>query len=346
MKVVWCTGSSLDLRRPQPVWMQGVSSSLFVGGLGSFVFLSPETGGVVSELAEPGTQPGCDLFPWTQARLLSNRRRGLHEVYAVSVRGELGAFVDVKCERIPKEARPPTVKSTCPSAGWAWILWTTSMPDYTIVGQHLACIDDTGVARWEQTRSSDWISYVAGLSDGRSLVASSANRRVELLSAAGESLDVAALPAPAGRLGCKENGMLFFARCRDVGLVVGTITPLANVRPFPDPDLRWGFAAVRGDQLYVMATGWVAALNEDLTCRFKTPCQLRDEDNQIQSPPCFLGDRMYVGSNNGSLWCYDCRTGELLDRLEFPRLIPESPATDGEHIFVGCGDGKVYCVQP
>ncbi len=45
------------------------------------------------------------------------------------------------------------------------------------------------------------------------------------------------------------------------------------------------------------------------------------------------------------MWCLDATTGTVVWQLDLPKLSAGRPATDGERVFFGCGDGAGWCVD-
>lgn len=71
--------------------------------------------------------------------------------------------------------------------------------------------------------------------------------------------------------------------------------------------------------------------------------------------PALADGRLYIGIGNGTmtedrepnvgaLLCLDAGTGQELWRVNVPGSILGKPAIDGEHVYFGCRNGKVYCV--
>jgi PQQ-like domain len=58
--------------------------------------------------------------------------------------------------------------------------------------------------------------------------------------------------------------------------------------------------------------------------------------------PVVAAGRVYVGSNNGSVYALNAATGAILWRGATGASIPRSPAVAGDRVFVGSDDGKVY----
>ncbi|KQS51703.1 MULTISPECIES: outer membrane protein assembly factor BamB family protein [unclassified Sphingomonas] len=63
--------------------------------------------------------------------------------------------------------------------------------------------------------------------------------------------------------------------------------------------------------------------------------QLARRSKGLWSTPLVLGDRVYIGSYEGTLSCLDIQDGETVWTFDDADWIGSSPATDGERIFVG-----------
>ncbi len=100
------------------------------------------------------------------------------------------------------------------------------------------------------------------------------------------------------------------------------------------------------NRLYLFSDGVIHCLTLDAKeLIFRADCSIPDSSNNIQVPPCFLGDYIFVRCSNCYLWVFHNQTGELVDKIEFPDYLPKTPITDGERLYFGGDDGYVYCYE-
>ena len=62
----------------------------------------------------------------------------------------------------------------------------------------------------------------------------------------------------------------------------------------------------------------------------------------ISSPSVILGSRVFIGSDDGYLYCLDYNSGSVLWMNATGGKIQSSPAFADNKVFVGSNDGKVY----
>jgi outer membrane protein assembly factor BamB len=65
---------------------------------------------------------------------------------------------------------------------------------------------------------------------------------------------------------------------------------------------------------------------------------------RVESSPAIAGTRIYVGSNDGTLYVLDLATGKKLWEFTAGAPISASPAIGGGRLVVGDQDGKLYCL--
>lgn len=65
----------------------------------------------------------------------------------------------------------------------------------------------------------------------------------------------------------------------------------------------------------------------------------------VHSSPAVEGGRVYVGSNDGEVYCLDAGNGSLIWRFETGSTVHSSPAVAEGMVFVGSYDGNVYCLD-
>jgi outer membrane protein assembly factor BamB len=69
-------------------------------------------------------------------------------------------------------------------------------------------------------------------------------------------------------------------------------------------------------------------------------------DALFDSSPCLVGDRFYCGSVGGFVYGADARTGEITWRFRPTGAnIFSTPASDGEYLYVGGMDGRMYVLS-
>jgi outer membrane protein assembly factor BamB len=64
---------------------------------------------------------------------------------------------------------------------------------------------------------------------------------------------------------------------------------------------------------------------------------------RVESSPAIAGTRVYVGSNDGTLYVLDLATGKKLWEFTAGAPISASPAIGGGRLVIGDQDGKLYC---
>jgi len=63
----------------------------------------------------------------------------------------------------------------------------------------------------------------------------------------------------------------------------------------------------------------------------------------VLSSPALAGGRVFVGSQDGWVYCLDADDGDLIWSYPTGGWVFSSPAVAGERVFVGSDDHKVYC---
>jgi eukaryotic-like serine/threonine-protein kinase len=66
----------------------------------------------------------------------------------------------------------------------------------------------------------------------------------------------------------------------------------------------------------------------------------------IWSSPVIDGNRVYIGSHEGLLYCLDLKTGIKISSFQADGIIFSSPVISGEFLYFGCDDGYVYALKP
>jgi outer membrane protein assembly factor BamB len=98
--------------------------------------------------------------------------------------------------------------------------------------------------------------------------------------------------------------------------------------PVVDGDVYVGY----GDDAIGSGSGYVAAIADDGTERW------RAEIGSVYEPPGLDGDRLYVGSDDGAVYCFDASTGEAIWQHDFESR-PEGPSNPS---VAAVADGLVY----
>jgi outer membrane protein assembly factor BamB len=70
-----------------------------------------------------------------------------------------------------------------------------------------------------------------------------------------------------------------------------------------------------------------------------------DPGNAVLTSPAVSGNRIFIGSDTGVLFCYDTSTGSLLWSNSVGSAIQSSPAVADGVVYFGCHDGKLYAVD-
>ncbi len=66
----------------------------------------------------------------------------------------------------------------------------------------------------------------------------------------------------------------------------------------------------------------------------------------VWSSPCIDGNRVYIGSGRGLLYCLDLKTGRRLDSFQAGEAIFSSPVISGKMLYIGTDDGFMYALKP
>ena len=67
-------------------------------------------------------------------------------------------------------------------------------------------------------------------------------------------------------------------------------------------------------------------------------------DEQGGSSPLLVGGRMYIGSDDGNLYCLDMETGAIVWNYTTGGYVYSSPSLYNDSIYFGSCDGYVYCI--
>lgn len=68
-------------------------------------------------------------------------------------------------------------------------------------------------------------------------------------------------------------------------------------------------------------------------------------DDTVISKPAVSSGRVYIGSNDNSLYAIDARSGERLGSYEIRGAVGSSPAVVNRIVYVGSNDGKIYALD-
>ncbi len=64
-----------------------------------------------------------------------------------------------------------------------------------------------------------------------------------------------------------------------------------------------------------------------------------------QSGPAIKGDNLYVGCNDGKLYCFDLKTADVKWTTDLKREIISTPQIMNDKIYIGSMDKKYYCIN-
>ena len=70
-----------------------------------------------------------------------------------------------------------------------------------------------------------------------------------------------------------------------------------------------------------------------------------DQFASVYSSPAIANSRVYVGSDNGYLYCLNANTGELIWKYGTNGEIRSSPAVAKNRVYVGSYDDYIYCLN-
>jgi outer membrane protein assembly factor BamB len=111
----------------------------------------------------------------------------------------------------------------------------------------------------------------------------------------------------------------------------------SKVRPLPiDPDATWPI--FRGDAALTGVANASLQLPLDRYWRFRT-------EGPVQSSPVIADGRVYVGSDDGTLFCVDAARGQELWRYTTQDVVEAPPLVVDDAVVVGSHDGSVYCLD-
>lgn len=65
----------------------------------------------------------------------------------------------------------------------------------------------------------------------------------------------------------------------------------------------------------------------------------------VDSSPVLVGDRLCMGCHDGNLYVIETGQGQIVDRAPLAQKIYSSPAFSEGRIYIGADDGKLYCLQ-
>jgi outer membrane protein assembly factor BamB len=65
--------------------------------------------------------------------------------------------------------------------------------------------------------------------------------------------------------------------------------------------------------------------------------------SRVESSPAVVGDRVYVGSNDGRFYVLNVATGAKVWEFNAGGPLSASPAVAEGRIVIGTQDGKLYC---
>jgi len=68
--------------------------------------------------------------------------------------------------------------------------------------------------------------------------------------------------------------------------------------------------------------------------------------NVVWSSPVLCGDKVYVGSHEGQLYCLDLKTGEKISSFKAGDIIFSSPVIADNLLYFGSDDGYLYALRP
>ncbi|MCS7167630.1 MAG: PQQ-binding-like beta-propeller repeat protein [Gemmatales bacterium] len=88
-------------------------------------------------------------------------------------------------------------------------------------------------------------------------------------------------------------------------------------------------------------------LEPPLRLRWRFPAREKPKprDDGFVGNPCVTNGRLYIGNNNGQLYCLDPRTGQLQWTFQCQSYVECTPAARDNRIVFGSFDGNVYCVD-
>lgn len=69
-----------------------------------------------------------------------------------------------------------------------------------------------------------------------------------------------------------------------------------------------------------------------------------DTHNNGESSPAVVAGKVYIGSDDGALYCLDGAVGTLVWKYQTGGPIPSSPAVVGDKVYFGSSDDNVYCI--
>ena len=70
-----------------------------------------------------------------------------------------------------------------------------------------------------------------------------------------------------------------------------------------------------------------------------------DTGNLVQSSPCVDDERVYIGSGDGNIYCLNAAVGQKVWEFTTGTYVSSSPVVVGDYVYVGSNDKKVYCID-
>ena len=65
----------------------------------------------------------------------------------------------------------------------------------------------------------------------------------------------------------------------------------------------------------------------------------------IWSSPAIYNDRIYLGSNDYIIYCFDYLTGDIIWTFTTTNEIHSSPTIAYGNLYLGTNDGVLYCID-
>jgi outer membrane protein assembly factor BamB len=67
-------------------------------------------------------------------------------------------------------------------------------------------------------------------------------------------------------------------------------------------------------------------------------------ENYVMSSPAVCDSRVFIGSDDGNVYCLDAADGSLMWKYWTENYVKSSPAVCDSRVFIGSDDGNVYCL--
>jgi len=126
-------------------------------------------------------------------------------------------------------------------------------------------------------------------------------------------------------------------------------------REFMDFRMQWPYAPDRYPLMkpVELVVGWSMFRHDNQHTGYTTDNGSIDNSllwsyttgGSVRSSPAVTGDRVYVGSDDGKIYCLNADSGSPIWSYATGSSVFSSPAVTGDRVYIGSDDGKIYCLN-